>query len=132
MVTCPTTADPKQRRLSSAQRWSRWVKPFGPQVLDLSRIRGSAIEKPDHRQRRLLRTQCERPYCYAAEKCDELPALHSTTSSARASRIGGTSMPSVLAVLRLMISSNFVGCSIGRSAGFAPFITLTTNAAARL
>jgi hypothetical protein len=29
--------------------------------------------------------------------------------------------PSALAVLRLITSSNFVGCSTGRSAGRAPF-----------
>jgi hypothetical protein len=28
--------------------------------------------------------------------------------------------PNAVAVLRLMTSSNFVGCSTGRSAGFAP------------
>ena len=35
---------------------------------------------------------------------------HSITSSARASSVGGTSRPSALAVLRLMTSSNLVGC----------------------
>jgi hypothetical protein len=35
--------------------------------------------------------------------------LYSITSSARASRVGGTSRPSVLAVLRLMTNSNLVG-----------------------
>src|SRR5438874_11078880 len=34
---------------------------------------------------------------------------HSITSSARASSIGGTSRPRVLAVLRLMTNSNLVG-----------------------
>jgi hypothetical protein len=33
----------------------------------------------------------------------------------------GTVRPSALAVLSLMTSSNLVGCSIGRSAGFIPF-----------
>jgi hypothetical protein len=42
----------------------------------------------------------------AAKQCDELAAVHSITSSARASRVSGTSMPSVLAVLRLITSSN--------------------------
>jgi len=37
----------------------------------------------------------------------------------------------VLAVLRLITSSNFVGCSTGRSAGFAPFKMRSTNVAAR-
>jgi hypothetical protein len=49
---------------------------------------------------------------------------YSVTSSARASSVGGTVRPSALAVLRLMTSSNFVGCSIGRSAGFIPFRVL--------
>ena len=51
---------------------------------------------------------------------------YSITSSARASSVGGTSRPSVLAVLRLITSSNFVGCSTGRSAGFAPLRILST------
>ena len=33
---------------------------------------------------------------------------------------GGTSSPSAFAILRLMTSSNFVACSIGRSAGLSP------------
>src|SRR6266536_2576978 len=45
---------------------------------------------------------------------------HSITSSARASRVGGISRPSALAVLRLITSSYLVGCSTGSSAGFAP------------
>src|SRR5262245_44648340 len=38
----------------------------------------------------------------AAEQRDELAALHSITSSARASSVDGISMPSALAVLRLI------------------------------
>ena len=45
---------------------------------------------------------------------------YSITSSARTSRIGGTSTPSALAVLRLMTISKVVGCTTGRSAGFSP------------
>ena len=45
---------------------------------------------------------------------------HSMTSSARASRVGGMSMPSALAVLRLMARSNFVGDSTGKSPGLVP------------
>src|SRR5207245_11130642 len=40
-------------------------------------------------------------------------------------------MPSALAVLRLITNSNLVGCSIGRSAGLAPFRILSTWVAAR-
>ena len=45
---------------------------------------------------------------------------YSITSSARARIDGGTARPSALAVLRLMTSSNVVGCWTGRSAGLAP------------
>jgi hypothetical protein len=45
---------------------------------------------------------------------------YSITSSARASSAGGISSPSAFAVLRLMTSSNLVGCATGRSAGFSP------------
>src|SRR4029450_11997503 len=48
------------------------------------------------------------------------PPHHSITSSARASSDGGTSRPSVLAVLRLMASSYLVGACTGKSAGFSP------------
>src|SRR5262249_23930318 len=69
----------------------------------------------------LLRPRPERPRGRAAEQRDELAALHSITSSARASRVGGTSRPSALAVFRLITSSKLVGCCTGRSAGLAPF-----------
>jgi hypothetical protein len=44
---------------------------------------------------------------------------YSITLSASASSRSGTSIPSAFAVLTLMTSSNFVGCSIGKSAGWA-------------
>jgi hypothetical protein len=53
------------------------------------------------------------------------------TSSARARTAGGIVSPRALAVLMLMTSSNFVGCSTGRSAGLAPFRILSTIAAMR-
>ena len=43
--------------------------------------------------------------------------LYSITSSARASSDGGTSRPSALAVLRLITSSNLVGCWTGKIGG---------------
>jgi hypothetical protein len=45
---------------------------------------------------------------------------YSITSSARTSSPVGNSIPSALAVLRLITSSNLVGCTTGRSAGFSP------------
>src|SRR5215216_512802 len=64
------------------------------------------VQYPDFAiSRRLLRACCERPSRRADEQRDELAAPHSITSSARASRVGGMSRPSALAVFRLMISS---------------------------
>src|SRR5215207_6886638 len=48
------------------------------------------------------------------------PPSHSITSSARADSLGGTSMPSALAALKLMTNSNLDNGKIGRSAGFSP------------
>src|SRR5262249_7165582 len=70
---------------------------------------------------RLLRPRRQRPRrCRAAEQGDELPSLHSITSSARASSVGGTSRPRAFAVFRLRTSSIFTACSTGRSAGLVP------------
>ena len=46
--------------------------------------------------------------------------FYSITSSARARSEDGISMPSTLAVFKLMTSSNLVGACTGRSAGFSP------------
>src|SRR5215475_5643975 len=70
-----------------------------------------------------LRARRERPYGRAADKRDELAPFHSITSSARAESIGAISMPSALAVLRLMTNSNLVVCTAGRSVVFAPLRT---------
>lgn len=56
---------------------------------------------------------------------------YSITSSARESSVGGTVRPSARAVLRLIASSNLVGCSTGRSAGLVPFRIRSTYQAAR-
>src|SRR5215472_8356226 len=45
---------------------------------------------------------------------------HSITSPASASRFAGTSRPSALAVLRLMVNPIFVICWTGKSTGFSP------------
>ena len=57
--------------------------------------------------------------------------LYSMMSSARASRVGEMLRPRALAVLRLIASSNLVGCWTGRSPGLAPFKILSTYVAAR-
>src|SRR5262245_36050327 len=82
-------------------------------------VRCDAYEHPDERYPiRLLRPRRQRPRRRAAEKRDELASLHhSITSSAVICMISGTVRPSALAVLRLITSSNLVGCRTGRSAG---------------
>jgi len=61
---------------------------------------------------------------------DTLRKVYSITSSASATRFGGTVRPRFFAVLRLMTNSNLVGCSTGRSAGLAPCRILLTKSAA--
>src|SRR5262249_6291493 len=80
-----------------------------------------AVEQPDHRHRRLLRTPRERPCGSAAEQRDERASFHSITSSASANSLSGTVRPSALVVLRLITSSNLVSRSTGRSAGLVPW-----------
>src|SRR5262245_6532740 len=91
----------------------------------------ACVEKPDYRHCRLLRARRERPHRRAADERDEFAPLHSITSSARASSVGGTSRPSAFAALRLITNSNVVGCCTGRSAGLAPLSILSTYPAAR-
>src|SRR4051812_11513542 len=76
------------------------------------RLRRQAVEKPHHRHRLLLRTRRKRPRRRrAADQRDEFAPLHqlahSITSSARESNVGGTSIPSALAAVRLITNSNF-------------------------
>ncbi len=52
--------------------------------------------------------------------------LPSITCSARSSSGGGIVRPSVFAVFTLTTRLNLVGCSTGRSAGFAPLRILST------
>jgi hypothetical protein len=53
-------------------------------------------------------------------------AAHRITSVAWKRNVGGIVRPRASAVLRLMTSSNVVGCSTGRSAGWAPLRILST------
>ena len=63
--------------------------------------------------------------CYRRWRRFKLPPLHrfprhSMTLSARATNVAGTVTPIALAVLRLITSSNLVGCSTGMSATLVP------------
>jgi hypothetical protein len=80
----------------------------------------AAAASPDELTPGCCRVRRERPDRYAAEQRDELTPPHSITSSARATRVGGTSRPNALAAFRLITSSYLVGACTGRSAGFSP------------
>jgi hypothetical protein len=54
------------------------------------------------------------------DSCTAANAIYSITSSARADRPGGTSMPICLAVFRFIKNSNLLACITGKSAGFSP------------
>jgi hypothetical protein len=62
--------------------------------------------------------------CIAAVE-DDCVTSYSITASARARSVGGSVSPSAWAVLTLMTSSNFVGCSTGRSPALAPLRILS-------
>src|SRR5262245_40583682 len=96
----------------------------GVALLDVRIVRGPAAREYADAPHALalLRPRDDRPRGRAAEQRDEVaPPHHSITSSARASSVGGTSSPIVLAVCRLMTNSNLVGSWTGISAGFSPF-----------
>jgi hypothetical protein len=76
------------------------------------------------------RVQCD-AMCHKPTYAVQQRKLYSITSSARASSVGGTSRPSAFATIRLTTRSNLVGCSTGRSAGFAPRKILSTKSPAR-
>ena len=113
---------------SSAQRYS--IATFSPSVYPAScsprrkARRRSAFWPGDWPLRNPMTGWC--CACRAAEQRDELAASHSITSSASAISLSETVRPSALAVLRLITSSNFVGCSTGRSLGLAPLRTRST------
>src|SRR5262249_3028829 len=68
----------------------------------------------------------------AEDEIGSVARAYSITSSARASKVGGISKASAFAVLRLITSSNLVGCSIGRSAGLVPPLHLAVPEVAKI
>src|SRR6516162_8551094 len=71
-----------------------------------------------------------RPFANQDHLVGSRAAPHSITSSARASRLSGTTRPSAFAVLRLITSSYLVGACTGRSAAFHPLRMRSTYWAA--
>ena len=67
--------------------------------------------------------------CRPATKAPPTMSRRKPSSSAATSKVCGTVTPSALAVLRLITSSNLVGCWTGRSPGLSPFRIRSTFAA---
>src|SRR5205085_11096119 len=78
----------------------------------------------------LPRTGARRQHGRGGSKGQEVPPSHSITSSARASRDGGTVRPSASAVRMFKQSSIVIGCWNGKSEGRVPAITFASIAAA--
>src|SRR5262245_12244277 len=89
---------------------------------------GELIQEADPRDLPLLRLNSERCSEHApTHQRDERSPVHQRmTSSARTRSDCGIVSPRALAVLKLMINSNLVGCSTGKSAGLAPLRILST------
>src|SRR5262245_5248362 len=115
-------ASPILNRPEAQVQNDRWAfrSPHRPTIVTTESIRRRTVEESDHRERLLLRARRDRPRRRTTEQRDESAALHSITSSARASNIGGTVRSSALAVLKLITSSYLVGTCTGRSAVFSP------------
>jgi hypothetical protein len=89
------------------------------------------VEVTNHGHSRLLRARRDWPRDRrAAEQRDEIAPSHSITSSAVASSVGGTVRPSILAVLRLITSSNLSCAWTGSSPAFSPLRMRSTYIAA--
>jgi hypothetical protein len=111
------------RYLQRAQEWDKGGRPANRLLSGINVLEAKAWAA--HRPMSAPEPICHKTTYAAARRC------YSITSSARASSVTGISMPIVLAVFALITSSNFVGRSIGKSAGFAPLNILSTNVAAR-
>jgi peptidoglycan/LPS O-acetylase OafA/YrhL len=85
---------------------------------------------PATKAKRAIRLLCPRherpPDRRANQAGNKFAPPHSITSSAWTMMDGGKVMPSSLAVLRFTTSSTFMGCSMGRSAGFFRLRILST------
>jgi hypothetical protein len=84
------------------------------------------IQKRKTNRLQIIKSSLQRTAREQMQQTTSANAAYSITSSARTSNEGGTVRPSALAVFMLMMSSNLVGCSTGRSAGLAPLRILST------
>jgi hypothetical protein len=139
----PTKISVLARRVepvAAPQRGARPQDRIGPIATDWSHLKqfrsspnsrranGHALPSASGKQRRIgpiCNSSAHLPQKAAGSNRSK-PHHYSITSSAATSRVGGISRPSALAVLRLMTSSNFVGCCTGTSAGLVPCRMMST------
>ncbi len=106
----------------------RWSRPGSPDWTEATAARvGASRTLSGQRRATRARGPLERKVRRPSDlHWDFMIMGYCMTSSARNSTDCGIVSPSALAVLRLTTSSNFAGCSTGRSAGFAPLRILST------
>ena len=126
---CAHEHERSRRRISAPGVWTEHRNGLNERFDSRPNVQETAsyrLNQPDHGHRRLLRPRHHRPRSRSTtEQRDEFAPSHSITSSARASIAGGILTPSDFAALRLIVSSNLVGCSTGKSAAFAPLNILS-------
>ena len=92
---------------------------------------GGTITRSSHFRCSPIATEMVSPRTRREGPLGDIAFGYSITSSATLRSLSGIVRPSALAVLRLIESSNVVGCSIGKSLGFAPLKILSTYEAER-
>ena len=96
------------------------AEDFGAEIVSVVKSYVDRVIRPLEMKITRLEAMIEHCPLMALSGHSNLSPFYSITSSARESSDGGMVRPSAFAVLRLITSSNLVGCSTGRSAGFVP------------
>src|SRR5580765_9530 len=99
-------------QINAEVRWKLIGRVFVVDICSVSKIRTQSMFSLDPP------LTIRNPHCEIQNNLITLSALANT--------FGGIVRPICLAVFRLMMNSNFFGCSTGRSAGLAPFKILST------
>ena len=124
-------ADRHKRSAPTSSSHTPWPNPHsacGTAAAPLPAISCLGAFRPPAARARGEVRHCRQPKtCTGSDICSAArKRFYSITSSARASNIAGTPSPIAFAALRLITSSNVVGCSMANSPGFAPLRILST------
>ena len=102
---------------------SQRVNKTGRQIL-VEKQSGWLLRQPDYSRPGERRASAA--HINASAGCGSSAPRHSIRRPARTMMAEGVGIPRAFAVLRLTVKSTFVGCSTGRSPGFAPLKILST------